>query len=180
MFGIPLINDKKWPSDKIINLCPIKQYDGEPSKKDNLYWLLNLDMIENDTGMVIKKIYLSKEDIGSSIITFSKDNVLYSKLRPYLNKVVVPDQDGYATSELVPFCPTEKINKLFFAHFLRSTEFVKFIDSKSCGAKMPRAPMDILKQTDLYCPPISLQNQFAEFVEHLDKSKIANDILEAA
>jgi type I restriction enzyme S subunit len=92
-------------------------------------------------------------------------------LRPYLNKVVLPNDNGYATSELVPFAPNYEINRYFLAYLLRSDSFVAFIDAKSGGAKMPRASMDVLRNFNLIKPPIELQNQFAEFVKLIDKSK---------
>jgi type I restriction enzyme S subunit len=172
MFGNPILNDMKWVTEQIIKLCPIEQYSGVIQKnEDDKVWLLNLDMIESQTGTIIEKVYASENDIGNSTIKFSNNNVLYSKLRPYLNKVVLPNDNGYATSELVPFAPNNEINRYFLAYLLRSDSFVAFIDAKSGGAKMPRASMDVLRNFNLIKPPIELQNQFAEFVKLIDKSK---------
>lgn len=68
---------------------------------------MNLDMIESQTGIVIEKIYQKAED-ALSVQAFDEDNVLFSKLRPYLNKVVLPDDKGLATTELVPLRPNPK------------------------------------------------------------------------
>ena len=171
MFGDVVRNDKKWETHIITKVCPIKQYDGTLSQVNNKYWLLNLDLIESNTGTILDKYYADKKEIGNSTITFSENNVLYSKLRPYLNKVVLPDGNGYATSELIPFLPLEKINKYYLAYALRSDSFVTLVNSKAGGAKMPRAPMDFIRSFPLPVPPISLQNEFAEFVKLIDKSK---------
>ena len=96
---------------------------------------------------------------------------MYSKLRPYLNKVVIPNKSGYATSELVPFAPTKEINKYYFAYFLRSKAFVDYINANTNGARMPRASMDILKNFLIPVPPLPLQNQFAEFVQKVERAK---------
>ena len=84
---------------KLNDIAPIKQ--GVVLAEDK-YWLLNLDMVESNTGKIIDYLYVPKEEIGASTVTFDTDNVLYSKLRPYLNKVVLPDRPGYATSEMLP------------------------------------------------------------------------------
>ena len=171
MFGDVVRNDKRWETHIITKVCPIKQYDGTLSQVNNKYWLLNLDLIESNTGTILDKYYADKKEIGNSTITFSENNVLYSKLRPYLNKVVLPDGNGYATSELIPFLPLEKINKYYLAYALRSDSFVTLVNSKAGGAKMPRAPMDFIRSFPLPVPPLSLQNEFAEFVKLIDKSK---------
>ena len=150
-------------------VCPIQAFGGDVESVNGKYWLLNLDAIESHTGYVLQEMYTS--EIGSSTIKFSKDNVLYSKLRPYLNKVVIPNKSGYATSELVPFAPTKEINKYYFAYFLRSKAFVDYINANTNGARMPRASMDILKNFLIPVPPLPLQNQFAEFVQQVEKAK---------
>lgn len=171
MFGDIVRNDLQWETDKLSTLCPIKNYRGEIPTINGKYWLLNLDLVESNTGKVLAKNYVYFDEIGNSTITFSEEYVLYSKLRPYLNKVVLPDGIGYATSELIPFLPSVKINKYYLAYALRSDNFVALINDKSGGAKMPRAPMDFVKAFPLPIPPISLQNEFADFVKLIDKSK---------
>jgi type I restriction enzyme S subunit len=91
---------------KLSDVAPIQQGSVQSSEK---YWLLNLDMVESNTGRVLDYLYVSEDKIGSSTITFDTGNVLYSKLRPYLNKVVLPEQSGYATSEMLPMRPNQEI-----------------------------------------------------------------------
>ena len=171
MFGDIVLNDKSWASETITKVCPIKQYDGKITECDGKIWLLNLDLVESNTGTVLDKYYVTKKEIGSSTITFSENNVLYSKLRPYLNKVIIPDGNGYATSEFIPFYPLSQVNKYYLAYALRSDSFVTLINSKASGAKMPRAPMDFIRSFPLPLPPIELQNEFSELVKLIDKSK---------
>lgn len=88
------------------DIAPIKQ--GQVSDSDE-YWLLNLDMVESNTGRIIDYVYATLDEIGASTVKFDTKNVLYSKLRPYLNKVVLPEQEGYATSEMLPLRPNTQI-----------------------------------------------------------------------
>jgi type I restriction enzyme S subunit len=80
-------------------------------------------------------------DLGSSKCVFDQRHVLYSKLRPYLNKVVVPDAPGVGTSELIPLVPTERLDREFLAYYLRSPEFVEFANANTRGANLPRIAM---------------------------------------
>ena len=169
MFGNPISNDKNWPTSTIENCCYMKGLKTIPQKEK--YWLLNLDKIESNTGEIIKKDYVTIDEIGNSTFFFDKDYVLYSKLRPYLNKVVVPNESGFGTSELVPLKPNSFVDIVYLAHLLRSESFVKWIDSTSSGAKMPRASVEALRSFTLPLPPIELQNQFADFVHLIDKSR---------
>ena len=176
LFGDPVRNTKKWNTEKLHIVAPINKYKGNVDVVDGKVWLLNLDMIESYTGNILDISYEYENKITSSTIKFDKNCVLYSKLRPYLNKVVIPAMRGYATSELISMC-TEKINKYFLANLLRQDSFVDFSNATSYGAKMPRASIDEIKNFNLIMPPIELQNEFANFVEQVDKSKFALKLL---
>lgn len=171
LFGLPVSNTKGWKTEQMGEVAPAINYKGE---FDDEVWLLNLDMVEAQTGRILDYLVVSEEEVGNSTCTFDTSNVLYSKLRPYLNKVVIPDRCGYATSELVPLQPVKtKINREYLAFMLRSDEFVNMINEKVAGAKMPRVPMGDFRKFDVPVPPMELQEQFADFVKQVDKSKVA-------
>lgn len=171
MFGDPVRNSKNWNTEKLCSIAPINKYNGDIDTVNGKVWLLNLDMIESCTGNIVDFLYESENRITSSTIKFDENCVLYSKLRPYLNKVVIPERKGYATSELVSMS-TEKINKYFLANLLRQDSFVNFSNATSYGAKMPRASMDLIKNFDVINPPAELQNQFSKLVLEVEKSKV--------
>ena len=171
MFGMPVSNPKHWKTEKMNRVAPAVNYSGV---FDDAVWLLNLDMVESQTGRILNYLIVSKSEIGNSTCAFDTSNVLYSKLRPYLNKVVIPDRCGFATSELVPLQPVkEKINREYLAFMLRSDEFVNTISEKVAGAKMPRVSMSDFRSFDVPIPPYELQMQFTDFVHQVDKSKLS-------
>ena len=168
MFGNPVTNSKSWQTKAIMEVAP-----EQPSKKrmQGKVWLLNLDMIESNTGKVIEKVYETSENT-LSVQPFDEGNVLFSKLRPYLNKVVVPDEYGLATTELVPLRPNqEKLHKVFLSYLLRSQQFVTFANKISGGTKMPRMPLAELRKFECILPPMSEQLKFVGITEQADKSK---------
>ena len=170
LFGLPVSNSKEWPTESMSDVAPAVNYTGE---FDDEVWLLNLDMVEAQTGKILDYLMVTVDEIGNSTCTFDESNVLYSKLRPYLNKVVIPDRCGYATSELVPLQPVKsKLNREYLAFMLRSDEFVNMITEKVAGAKMPRVSMGDFRKFAVPVPPLDLQNQFAGFVKQVDKSKL--------
>ena len=169
MFGDPISNSKQWPTEPLSGCCQMNGIKKYP--RQDKYWILNLDKIESGTGAVLAKDYVSIDMVGNSTFFFDESYVLYSKLRPYLNKVALPDEPGFATTELVPLKPASYINRTFLAALLRTESFVAWIDSTSSGAKMPRASMDSLRGFKAIVPPITLQNDFANFVNLTDKSR---------
>ena len=171
LFGLPVSNSKGWNTEKMREVAPAVNYSGG---FEDTVWLLNLDMVEAQTGRILDYLYVNEEEVGNSTCTFDTTNVLYSKLRPYLNKVVIPDRCGYATSELIPLKPNPmKLERTYLAFMLRSDEFVNMINEKVAGAKMPRVSMSDFKEFDVPVPPMELQKQFDAFVEQTDKSKLA-------
>ena len=174
LFGFPVSNTKSFSTELMEKVAPAVNYSGEFDKE---VWLLNLDMVEAQTGRILDYLIVTEEEVGNSTCTFDTSNVLYSKLRPYLNKVVIPDRCGYATSEMVPLQPVKsKINREYLAFMLRSDEFVNMINEKVAGAKMPRVSMGDFRKFDVPIPPMKLQEQFADFVKQVDKSKVVKEM----
>lgn len=174
LFGDPIANDKGWETKPLKSVAP----ECRPSiPKQERYWWLNLDMIESYSGYVVAKVYESIENIGNSTSTFDDTMVLYSKLRPYLNKVIVPDDFGYATTELVGLKPDERVlNKYFLFNLLRGDQFVSYANGLSAGGQMPRMPMKEMRNFQCILPPLELQERFVEFYKQSDKSKFGKEM----
>ncbi len=171
MFGNPVTNTKSWPTKALSEVAP---ESPSTNKATGLVWVLNLDMVESQSGRVIEKVYDNVENLNS-VAPFDDGNVLFSKLRPYLNKVVIPNGKGYATTELVPLRPnTTFVRKEFLACLLRSNDFVNYADAIATGTKMPRMPMTALRDFKCIIPPVDLQDEFIKVSQQADKSKYLN------
>ena len=167
-FGNPVTNSKSWPTKPLSEVAP---ESPSTNKATGLVWVLNLDMVESQSGRVIEKVYDNVENLNS-VAAFDDGNVLFSKLRPYLNKVVIPNGKGYATTELVPLRPdTTIVRKEFLACLLRSNDFVNYADAIATGTKMPRMPMTALRDFKCIIPPVDLQDEFIKVSRQADKSK---------
>ena len=169
MFGIFNINPNNYNTIKFRDLIEQNNINEE-----DLVWLLNLDMIKHNTGEIVEKVYINRQNIPTSSISFNNGTVLYSKLRPYLNKVVIADENGYGTSELIPLNSYKNgLTAEYLAYYLRQDSFVEYIKDKVTGAKMPRVAMDILRNIDIIKPNYISQEQFSSFVNHINKLKFA-------
>lgn len=142
------------------DVCEISS--SKTNLTDDKIWLLNLDMVEQQTGKIISYYYVNRNELNGSITQFDTENILYSKLRPNLNKVVVPDRNGFSTSELLPLKPNSKILcREYLALYLRSDSFVSWAISKTAGAKMPRLGTKALLDKEIPLPPLDEQRRIA-------------------
>lgn len=125
---------------------------------DSIIWHLTLDQIESSSGSVNRPVLAPASEAGSSTLFFDEKNVLYSKLRPYLNKVICPEEYGVATTELVPLRPNpQELNRSYLCYYLRSPAFVNWISGQVAGAKMPRVNMKSFWNHKVPLPPLDDQ-----------------------
>lgn len=133
-----------WGFVKLGDIAPSKPLKNPVVIDEKNTWQLNLDMVESQSGRIINKKKGNISEAGTSTHWFDSRHVLYSKLRPYLNKVVLPDEQGLATTELVPMLPDAKrLDRNYLMHYLRSKQFVNWITEQVAGAKMPRVSMSV-------------------------------------
>lgn len=157
-----------WPLVQLGDVAPAKPSKHAFSTSDDV-WILNLDQIEADTGKVLEKVMTPVSEVGASTHGFDERHVLYSKLRPYLNKVVLPDEVGLATTELVPMLPDPlRLDRKYLAYYLRSKSFVDWVSSQVAGAKMPRVSMQLFWQHEIPLPPLPEQKRIAAILDKAD------------
>jgi type I restriction enzyme, S subunit len=158
----------RWKSAPLGVVSPAKRAERDFAP-DEVVWHLNLDQIESQTGRVLAKQRAPASSAGSSTFAFDEGNVLYSKLRPYLNKVVRPDEPGIGTTELVPLRPVpDLLEPDFLKFYLRSDRFVGFANSVVAGAKMPRMIMDKFWEHHIPLPAPKEQRRVVELLEQAD------------
>ena len=128
-------------------------------------WILDLEDIEKDSGIVLQKVRQGERNAGSTKHRFHKGQVLYSKLRPYLNKVVLADEDGYCTSEILPLEFDRNILPQYARYFLMSPTFLRYANKCSYGVKMPRLGTTDGKKAIIPVPPVKEQKRIVMAIE---------------
>jgi len=130
-------------------------------------WLLELEDIEKDTSTVLERLRVSDRDSLSTKSEFEVGDILYGKLRPYLNKVVVADEPGYSTTEIVAIRPFLKLCPQYCALAFRRPDFVAYVERIGRGTKMPRlrTPDAIVAAFPL--PPLAEQRRIVGKVDEL-------------
>lgn len=126
----------------------------------------------------MQKLTKHERNSASTKHLFSKGQVLYSKLRPYLNKVVLADDDGYCTSEILPLDFNSIVYPSYAKWYLMSPTFLKYANHCSYGVKMPRLGTVDGKKAVFSLPPLQEQKRIADKISQLFSmlDSIADDI----
>ncbi|WP_270463532.1 restriction endonuclease subunit S [Holdemanella biformis] len=130
-------------------------------------WELNLEDIEKGGRILQKKTVRQCNSKGDKII-FKKGDILYSKLRPYLLKILIADEAGICTSEIVPFHTYNEISSDYMVTVLKSPFIDNYINSVTYGVKMPRAGTDTMINLFIPLPPVKEQNRIIECIHSLN------------
>ena len=161
---IPFEIPENW---RWVRLQNISTY-GQPKKKKSASeltdsdWVLDLEDIERDTGRILNKASIKTRQISGEKVVFDKNDILYSKLRPYLKKNLVAPECGVCTSEIVPFKTFGNIYNEFINQYLKSPFVDSYINSVTYGMKMPRVGTDTMLNLPIPLPPIEEQQRIVE------------------
>jgi type I restriction enzyme S subunit len=141
-------------------------------------WVLELEDIEKDTGRILKQITKKERPINGSRHAFTKNQILYSKLRTYLNKVLIAPNNGYCTTEIIPISPQSGILPEYLNLVLRSPYFQEYTAQCGYGVKMPRLGTSDAIKSLIPVPPYGEQqriiesaNKLADITERIQSEK---------
>ena len=129
-------------------------------------WVLELEDLEKDTAKIIQTLSISKRSIKGVRHRFNKGDILYSKLRTYLNKVLVAPQSGYCTTEIMPFNSYCNVSSYYLNHVLRSAYFLDYTQQCGYGVKMPRLSTTDACNGMIPLPPLAEQKRIVKEIEH--------------
>ena len=132
-------------------------------------WVLELEDIEKDTAFIIEKRTKAEREINGVRHSFRKGQILYSKLRTYLNKVLIAPEDGFCTTEIVPITVSKALLPEYLLIVLRSPYFLEYSSSCGYGVKMPRLGTNDAKKAIIPIPPLAEQVRIAKKVSDLMK-----------
>ena len=130
-------------------------------------WTLDLEDIEKETGRIIRKCTTSDRTISGDKVIFFKGQVLYSKLRPYLKKVLVAPDNGICSSEMVPFSAYGGVDSQYIVYVLTCPHVDYIINSVTYGVKMPRVGTETMTNLLIPLPPLAEQKRIVAKIEEL-------------
>lgn len=150
-----------WQIKRLGEVCIVDKHQGI---YNNLPYV-GLEHIEAHTGQFIG----STEPMGvkSSTFKFSPEHLLYGRLRPYLNKVMLPDFIGHCSTEIFPLKPHPELLREFLQYWFLMDTTVGQINATSTGARMPRANMNAVLDFEFPLPPLPEQQRIVAKLDAL-------------
>ena len=165
---IPFEIPEHWAWCRLGEICNYgSSPKAEPKDINEDTWVLDLEDIEKETSVLLNKIRFIERNSLSTKSVFKKGEVLYSKLRPYLDKVIVADEDGVCTTEILPLKLYGNINPYFVKYALKRSDFLTYVNSVTKGMKMPRLGTNDGQMALFPLPPIHEQEQIVAKLEEL-------------
>ena len=150
---------------EISTYANIKKKINAAQANSNL-WGLDLEDIEKGGRLLCLKSVGERKAIGDKTC-FSEGDILYSKLRPYLLKILIAPKDGICTPEIIPFTCYGCICKEFIVYLLKSAYVDDYINSVTFGIKMPRVSTETMVSLVVPLPPLAEQHRIVAKIEEL-------------
>jgi restriction endonuclease S subunit len=144
--------------EKINEMINPDEFSGE-------VWFIGLENIESDTGRLVGNINSKYENIKSTKLKFEKGDILYGRLRPNLNKVLLVDFYGICSTDILVLRPKNKNISKFYEILLRAENFNKLILQGIGGSQLPRVSFDYLVNLLLPIPPIHIQQEIVDRIK---------------
>ena len=130
---------------------------------------VGLEDVESKSGAILRYLGPDDTDVPSgTAFRFSPHHILYGKLRPYLNKVALPDRDGRCSTELIPLRPKSDTSREFAAYALRRPDVVRAVMARNKGARMPRADIEFLLTLPIVIPPLAAQRRIVDILARVE------------
>ena len=142
---------------------------------DPSIWGLDLEDIEKG-GRLLEHLTVGERKAVGDKTVFAKGDILYSKLRPYLLKILVAPDNGICTPEIVPFRVYGGINPNYIVNYLKSLYVDNLINSITYGVKMPRVGTETMTTLLVPIPPLDEQRRIVEKIDEVAASVSAYDV----
>lgn len=171
--GVPWLGDvpSHWQVEKVKFQARLR---GEKAVGTNGARYVGMEHVLSKVGKFNPVVEGTQEEAESTVNVFSKGDVLFGKLRPYLAKCVVADTDGVCSSEFLVLAPSDEVAPAYLNATMLMQEFIDAVDASTFGAKMPRADWGFIGQQRLPLPPPDEQQAIAD---HLDAETVRIDTL---
>lgn len=174
MFGDPELNPYGLPVKRFDEVATIDANMTTDYEKYAHYPHIGIDSIEKDTGRLFGYRTVREDNVISGKYVFGPQHIIYSKIRPALNKVALPDFEGLCSADAYPILPKEGVcTREFLAHVMRSDYYLRYVSAFSGRSQMPKVNRKQISGFSFPVPPLEDQKEFVLIMEQSDKSKFA-------
>lgn len=153
-----------WDIVEFEEICQIRKQKVNPLFQSGEF-CVELEHLEPETGLLLGNTVTKP---NSSIKTvFQNGDVLFGKLRAYLRKYWLANQDGVCSTEIWAFVATNKAINPFLFYVVQTEQFIKAA-SEAYGTHMPRSDWNVVKNYLLPLPPLPEQTAIATALSDTD------------
>lgn len=162
---------KRWPTKPLREVLELSRERIEPVEHpDTSFNYVGLEVIEGHTGKLLPCQPTAGVEIKSTKNVFHRGEILYGKLRPYLNKVHLAGDDGICSTDIYVLRPRQgRIHPSFAANYLRSASVLSMVSNAMAGANLPRISQDALLEIPIPVPPLVEQERIVKLLDEADK-----------
>jgi type I restriction enzyme, S subunit len=168
---------KDWEVGKLGDNCIKATKKFEPSQSNDSHKYIGLEHIISNAHNI--NGYGDSNDTSSTKTIFKKGEILYGKLRPYLNKVWRAKFNGVCTTEILVLKSKNDFENGFLFYLLHSHRFIAHTISNTEGTSLPRANWKDIAIFKLPIPPLAEQQKIADILSEAD-AKIEKEEQEKA
>lgn len=149
-----------WKTVKLGDVCAL---DKQSYGGSSLPYIGMEDVDSGGTG----RFFGSREaqTVKSNTFQFGPQHLLYGRLRPYLNKVLLPDFEGHCSTEIFPVLCKDELDRSFLFYWLTSASVVEKINKTCTGARMPRANFKEVLKFNFRLPPLEEQKRIVAILD---------------
>jgi type I restriction enzyme S subunit len=151
----------EWRFDRLKDIVVLRNV--KTTEKSDVSDYIELEDVESGSGQLLNK--RNTLNVESAVTIFRKGDVLFGKLRPYLEKYFEANFDGKCTGEILAFKP-ERIESGFLRYCVGSPWFIQLCSILAYGTKMPRVNWPTQLATfDIPLPPTHEQKRIAAYLD---------------
>ena len=175
MFGDPIRNDKGWKKEKLLENV-VEKVENISKNSEIIISYIDISSINNLKNRIetYKNYYIDEAPSRAKKI-INRNDILISTVRPNLKNIALFDIEtenkAIASTGFCILRIKTKLNTLYLFNVLLSNSFTNELSKKEIGANYPAVTENDIKNVKIALPPLTLQNEFAEFVTKTDKLK---------
>lgn len=161
---------ESWEAIELKEVANLRRENVKPEDNQNLNFV-GLEHI--DSGESTLKRWGDASAMKSAKNRFYSDDVLYGKLRSYLDKAVIAEMDGICSTDILVFTANSEIVPRFLVYLLHTEVFVNHAVAMSTGISHPRSSWDSLGKFTFALPPSPEQHTIAAVFQAIDEKTAA-------
>ena len=165
------LDDMGWRRVPLAEVATIDRDTVRPDDLDGSELYVGLEHIRSE-GTFERVATAAEADLKSNKFVFTKNHLLYGKLRPYLGKIAVPDFGGICSTDILPIRPGARLDRRYLLHYLRTPKMVAHAANGAVGINLPRLSPKFLASFEIPLPPVEDQRRIAAVLDAADALRV--------